>query len=101
MVIAFLILTGVGRSMVFGSKEAVVLEIVSLFIVLIGWKYSKVFFGQVRGYMSGVNVIRIGLSLYIFLGGWGYNDVEIVSVVLMIGGVLFLMNSISRYVVNK
>lgn len=59
------------------------------------------FFRQAGGYMSGGNVIRIGLFLYIFLRGWRYNDVEVVSVMLIIGRILFLMNSTSRYVVNK
>jgi len=33
--LAFLILTGIGGSIVFGSKEGVVLELLSLFVVIL------------------------------------------------------------------
>lgn len=66
--IAFLLLTGVGGSMIFGSKEGVVLEMVSLFVVIVGWKYSKVFFNQLGGYMSGFSLMGMSLYLYRFIG---------------------------------
>lgn len=69
IVMAFLLLTGVGGSIVFGSKERVVLEMVSVFVVIVGWKYSKVFFSQFRGYINRYNIMRMSLYLYRFIGG--------------------------------
>jgi len=68
MAIAFLLLTGIRRSIVFGSKERVVLEIVSIFVVIIRWKYSKVFFNQFGGYINRYSVMGISLYLYGFIG---------------------------------
>lgn len=66
---AFLLLTGVRGSMVFGSKEVVTLEMASIFIVVIRWKYSKLFFSQLRGYVRGYNIMRGSMILYLFIGG--------------------------------
>jgi len=51
--------------------------------------------------MSRHSVMRISLYLYIFMGGWRYADVEIVNILLIMGGVVFVVNSSSGYVLNK
>jgi len=101
MVISFLLLCGVGRSIVYNSKEMIVLQVIILLIVLIGWKYTKVFFNNMGG--VNFNLIKINYSIVMLtvLGGTGFRGMELMLVLIIVRRLIPIVNSWSGYVVNK
>jgi len=101
MVISFILLCGVRGSMIYSSKEMIVLQVMLVLVVLMRWKYTKVFFNSIGG--MNVSIIKISYSVIILfaLGGTGFGGVEFVLILIIVGGVIPIVNSWSRYVVNK
>jgi len=99
--ICFLLLCGVGGSIVYNSKEMIVLQLMSLVVVLMGWKYTKAFFHNVGGIGNNLIKIRYSTVAIFITGGSRFGRVEMVVVTVVIGGLMRVVNSWSRYVVNK
>lgn len=101
MILSFLLLCGVGRSIIFSSKEMIVLQFFFTVIVLIGWKYTKTFLNRIRRISSNIIKISYSLVMIMVLGRSGFGGVELVSILVIIRGLIPLFNSWSGYVVNK
>lgn len=101
MVISFLLLCGVGGSLVYNSKEMVVFQILLIVIVFVGWKYTKIFFNSVSGNRNNLVKIQYSICIIFVAGGSGFRGVELMTVLIMVGRIMPILNSWSRYVVNK
>jgi NADH:ubiquinone oxidoreductase subunit 5 (subunit L)/multisubunit Na+/H+ antiporter MnhA subunit len=101
IVMSFLLLCGVRRSMVYNSKEIIVLQIVILLVVLIGWKYTKVFFNNIRGMNTNLIKMNYSIVMLVVLGGTGFRRMELILVLVIVGGLIPIVNSWSGYVANK
>jgi len=93
MVLSFLLLSGVGGSLIYNSKEIIVFQILMLIVVYIRWKYTKVFFNRVSG--MGVVLIKISYStvMIFVLGGSGFGGVDMMTIVVIMGCIAPLFNS--------
>jgi len=101
IIISFLLLSGVGGSIVYNSKEIIILQIVLVFVVLVGWKYTKVFFSNVGGLNVSVMKMNYSIILLGIIRGSGFGGMELLTLMVMLGGLIPVVNSWSRYVVNK
>jgi len=88
MAISFLLLCRVGRSIVYSSKEVVVLQVMLLLVVLMGWKYTKVFLSSIRGMNTVLMKMNYSIMMLLVLGGTRFGGVEAMLVLIMIGRVM-------------
>jgi len=93
IVISFLLLCGVGRSMVYSSKEIIVLQVIMLLVVLIGWKYTKVFFNNMGGVNFNLIKMNYSIVILIVLGGTGFRGMELMLVLVMVRRLMPIVNS--------
>jgi len=93
MTMSFLLLCGVRRSIIYNSKEIIILQIVMLLVVLIGWKYTKVFFNNMGG--MNINLMKMNYSIVILivLGRTGFRRVELILVLAIIRRLIPVVNS--------
>jgi NADH:ubiquinone oxidoreductase subunit 5 (subunit L)/multisubunit Na+/H+ antiporter MnhA subunit len=101
MIMSFLLLCGIGGSMIYNSKEIIVLQTVLLLIVLIGWKYTKTFFHGISGMSNSLIKINYSIIIIRVLGRTGFGGVELMLVLVILGRLIPIFNSWSGYVVNK
>jgi len=101
IIISFLLLCGVRRSMIYNSKEMIVLQIMLILVVLIGWKYTKVFFNNLRGINTGLMKINYSLLILMVMGGTGFRRMELMLVLIIVRRLMPIINSWSGYVINK
>jgi len=101
MVMSFLLLCGVRGSMIYNSKEMIVLQAIILLVVLIGWKYTKVFFNNIGGISMSLMKMNYSIVILVVLGRTGFRGVELIFVLVIARGLMPILNSWSRYVVNK
>jgi len=101
MNLSFLLLCGVGRSIIFSSKEFILLEFVRLIVIVVRWNYSKVFLNSVSSYDSTITLINCSILLLLVMGGSGFSGLDLMSLGVMATLMIVVFNSISRYVVNK
>jgi len=101
MVMSFMLLCRVRGSIIHNSKEMIVLQVIILLVVIMGWKYTKVFFNNIGG--VNVNLIKMSYSMVILmvLGRTGFSGVELIFILVIIRGLMSIVNSWSGYVVNK
>jgi len=83
----------VGGSIIYNSKEMVVLQVMMLLVVLMGWKYTKVFFNNMGGMNMTLMKINYSVVMLIVLGRTGFRGVESMFVLVMIGGLMPIVNS--------
>jgi len=83
----------VGGSIIYNSKEIIVLQIIILLVVLIGWKYTKVFFNNMGGMNVTLMKMNYSIIMLIVLGGTGFRRVELILVLVMVGGLMPVVNS--------
>jgi len=93
IVISFLLLCRVGRSIIYNSKEIIVLQIIILLIVLIGWKYTKVFFNNMGGMNITLMKMNYSIVMLLVLGGTGFGRTELILVLVMIRRLIPVVNS--------
>lgn len=101
MVISFLLLCGVGGSLVYNSKEIIVFQILLMIVVFIRWKYTKMFFNSVSRIRSNLMKMQYSLCIIFVIGGTGFGGIEMMIILIIIRGIIPILNSWSRYVVNK
>jgi len=101
MNISFLVLCGVGGSMVFSSKEFILMEFLGLVVIVIRWGYSKTFLSNAGFYNSTMTIMNCSAALLVMVGGSGFSGVDQMSVLGMTVLRTLLINSISGYVTNK
>lgn len=101
IVMSFLLLCGVGRSIVYNSKEMVVLQMIFMLVVLMRWKYTKVFFNNMGGISINLMKMNYSIIMLYILGGTGFRRVELMLVLIIIGRLMPIVSSWSGYVVNK
>ncbi|MBP94371.1 hypothetical protein CMK18_00285 [Candidatus Poribacteria bacterium] len=100
MSIAFIILCGVGRSLVGSSKEYVILSFMRVVVIVMGWRYSKNFLNNVDGINSKYMMDIRFLPLIFVMRGLGFMSVDVV----IIGIVILCMRMVNignMYIVNK
>jgi len=100
IVLAFVMLCGVGGSLVSASKEYVVLSMIRVVIIVIGWRYSKNFLNNIDGVASKYILDYRFLPLIFVRGGIRFVTVDVV----MLGVVMICMRIVNIgniYVVNK
>jgi len=93
IVMSFLLLCGVGGSIVYNSKEIIILQTIMLLIVLMGWKYTKVFFNNMRGINVSLMKMNYSIVILIVLGRTGFRRVELILVLVMVRGLMPIVNS--------
>lgn len=93
MIISFLLLCGVRGSLVYNSKEIVVLQMLLLIVVLIGWKYTKIFFNNVSGIGNTFVKIQYSMCMIFVVGGSRFGGVELMTIIIMVGGLIPVLNS--------
>jgi len=101
MILSFLLLCGIGGSLVYNSKEMIMFQMLLVLIVLIRWKYTKIFLHSVSGLRNSLVKIRYSIYLIFALGGSGFRRVESITLLVMVGRMIPILNSWSGYVVNK
>jgi len=101
IVLSFLLLCGIRRSMIYNSKEIIVLQIIILLIVLIGWKYTKVFFNNMGGMNSNLIKMNYSIVMLVVLGRTGFGRTELILLLIIVRRLMPIVNSWSGYVVNK
>lgn len=101
MVISFLLLCGVGRSLVYNSKEMIVFQILLIVVVFVRWKYTKIFFNSISGNGNSLVKIQYSMCIIFVIGGSGFRGIELMVILVMIRGMIPILNSWSGYVVNK
>lgn len=101
MNLSFLLLCGIGGGILFSSKEFILLEFVGTLVAVLGWNYSKSFFSSVSAYDTSITLMGSSSLLLLLLGGSGFAGSDIFSMLLLACLVMFLINSMSGYVVNK
>jgi NADH:ubiquinone oxidoreductase subunit 5 (subunit L)/multisubunit Na+/H+ antiporter MnhA subunit len=101
MNLSFLLLCGIGRGIIFSSKEFIMLEFVRVLVIVVRWNYSKVFFSNVSSYNTTMTLIRCSSLLLLLVGRSRFSGLDLVSIFSSI--ILFIMvfNSMAGYVVNK
>jgi len=87
--------------MIYNSKEIIVLQVIILLVVLMGWKYTKVFFNNMRGMNISLIKMNYSIVMLMVLGGTRFRRVELMLVLVMVRGLIPVVNSWSGYVVNK
>jgi len=93
MMISFLLLCGVGGSIIYNSKEIIILQSIILLVVLIGWKYTKVFFNNMRGMNVSLMKMSYSIMMLIVLGRTRFRGVELILVLVMVGRLIPVVNS--------
>jgi len=83
MRISFIILIGVGGSLVYNSKEVVIFQVILMVVIFIRWKYTKSFLNVVSGMGNGLIKISYSIVLIFVLGGSGFTSVEVMVVALI------------------
>jgi glucan phosphoethanolaminetransferase (alkaline phosphatase superfamily) len=101
MRLSFLLLARVGRSIIYSSKEYIVIQLVAFLIVIIGWNYTKSFFRNLSYYGINRRLMNFSAILLLFMRGSGFGGVDMMSVLFMVITFSFLINSISGYALNK
>jgi len=93
IVMSFMLLCGVRGSMVYNSKEIVVLQVMLILVVMIGWKYTKVFFNNMGGINVSLKKMSYSVVMLFILGGTGFGRVELILVLVIVGGLIPIVNS--------
>jgi uncharacterized membrane protein len=93
IILSFLLLCAIGRSIIYSSKELIVLQAIMILIVLVGWKYSKSFFNGSGSYRMSLLKMSKSIMMIFVVGGSGFAGVEMVTLVVFTGGLLFLVSS--------
>jgi len=93
IVISFLLLCRVRGSIIYSSKEMIVLQVIILLVVLIGWKYTKVFFNNMGGMNVTLMKMNYSIAMLLVLGGTGFRRVELILVLVMVRGLIPVVNS--------
>jgi hypothetical protein len=99
--LSFLLLCGVRGSIIFNSKEFVLLEFAGILVVVLGWNYSKAFFSNISSYNGVVTLMSFSSSLLLLIGGSGFSGLDLVSMLAFVVVFTILLNSSSGYVLNK
>jgi len=79
--------------MIYNSKEMIVLQAMLILVVLMGWKYTKVFFNNLRGMNTGLMKINYSLLILMVMGGTGFRGVELMLVLIMVRRLIPVINS--------
>jgi len=93
MVMSFLLLCRVRGSIIYNSKEIIVLQIIMLLVVMIGWKYTKVFLNNIGGLNTSLMKMNYSMVILVVLGRTGFRRVELILVLVIIGGLIPIVNS--------
>jgi NADH:ubiquinone oxidoreductase subunit 5 (subunit L)/multisubunit Na+/H+ antiporter MnhA subunit len=101
MNLSFLLLCGIGRGIVFSSKEFILLEFVRVSIIVVGWNYSKTFFSNISSYNTVITLMGSSSLLLLLIRGSGFSRLDLVSIVGLTVLFILVFNSIAGYVVNK
>lgn len=101
MVMSFLLLCGVGGSLIYNSKEMIVFQMLLMIIVFVGWKYTKTFFNSANRMNNTLVKMQYSMCIIFVIRGSGFGGVELMTLVIIIGGIMPILNSWSGYVVNK
>jgi len=101
IMISFLLLCGVGGSLIYNSKEMVILQVLLVIVIFVGWKYTKVFISGVGRTNGGLVKMKWSVCMIFVSGRSGFRGMEMVITLMMIGRVIPVLNSWSGYVVNK
>jgi len=101
ILLSFLLLCRVGRSMVYNSKEMILLNMTMMLVIAIGWKYTKVFLNGISRINTSMLTMSYSSIILVFLRRSGFGRVDFVSVLILVRGVICLVNSWSGYVINK
>jgi len=101
MNLSFLLLCGVGGSIIFSSKEFILLEFVGLIVIVIGWNYSKVFLSNMSSYDSTITLMNCSILLLLVIGRSRFGGLDLASLGVITTLMIVVFNSISGYVVNK
>lgn len=101
IVLSFLLLCRVRRSLIYNSKEMIVFQILMFLIVLVGWKYTKTFFNGTGRLNTNMMKIQYSICLIVVMRGTRFRRVDLMLVMVMIRSLIPIFNSWSGYVVNK
>lgn len=101
MNMCFLLLCGVRGSIVFSSKEFILLEFVRVAVIVVRWSYSKTFLHNTSGYNCVMTVMNSSGLLLLLSRGSGFSGLDLVSLTSMTVLGVFVINSMAGYVVNK
>jgi len=93
MIISFLLLCRIGGSIIYSSKEIIVLQIVMFLIVLLGWKYTKTFFHRISRSSNSLMKINYSVIMMIVLGRTRFGGVEYILALIILGGLMPVFNS--------
>lgn len=100
IILSFIILCGVGGSLVGASKEYVLLSVYGVVVIVMGWGYTKSFINNMDGGTNKYMVDAIFLSLLFVVGGMGFLSLEVVVMVFVITCTR-LLHMGNMYIVNK
>jgi len=93
MGMSFIILMGVGGSLVYNSKEIIIFQVILIIVVFVRWKYTKSFLNVVSGMNNGLIKISYSIVLIFMLGGSGFASMEVIVIALIAGALMPIVSS--------